>query len=101
MPDFLPRQRWPSSRSAARCFAVSPYDSALPPHYWSRSVSGAGHDKSSDPQAWALIEGPSAWIGADMRGREAEWAYCLSPPEIAEIEAAVKAGVRPSCSGST
>src|SRR5580692_10065541 len=38
----------------------------------------------------ALIEGPSAWIGADMRGREAEWAYCL-PPEIAEIEAAVKA----------
>jgi hypothetical protein len=28
----------------------------------------------------ALIEGPSAWIGADMRGREAEWAYCLSPP---------------------
>ena len=39
----------------------------------------------------ALIEGPSAWIGADMRGREAEWAYCLSPPEIAEIEAAVKA----------
>jgi hypothetical protein len=23
----------------------------LPPHYWSRSVSGAGHDKSSDPQA--------------------------------------------------
>ena len=40
-----------SSRSAARCFAVSPCDSALPPHYWSRSVSGAGHDKSSDPQA--------------------------------------------------
>ena len=39
----------------------------------------------------ALIEGPSAWIGADMRGREAEWAYCLSPPEIAEIEATVKA----------
>jgi hypothetical protein len=40
-----------SSRSAARCFAVSPCDSALPPHYWSRSVSGTGHDKSPDPQA--------------------------------------------------
>ena len=40
-----------SSRSAARCFAVSPCDSALPPHYSSRSISGAGHDKSSDPQA--------------------------------------------------
>src|ERR1700730_3236334 len=36
------------------------------------------------------IEGPSAWIGADMRGREAEWGYRLSPPEIAEIEMAVK-----------
>src|SRR5712672_2444524 len=37
------------------------------------------------------IEGPSAWIGADMRGREAEWGYRLSPPEIAEIEMSVKA----------
>ena len=37
-----------------------------------------------------LIEGPSAWIGADMRGREAEWTYCLSSSEIAEIEAALK-----------
>ena len=36
------------------------------------------------------IEGPSAWTGADMRGREAEWSYCLSPSEIAEIEAALK-----------
>ena len=38
----------------------------------------------------APIEGPSAWIGADMHGREAQWTYRLSPPEIAEIEAAVK-----------
>ena len=37
-----------------------------------------------------LVEGPSAWIGADMRRREAEWTYCLSPMEIAEIDAAVK-----------
>ena len=37
------------------------------------------------------IEGPSAWIGADMRKREAEWTYRLSPAEIAEIEAAVAA----------
>ena len=36
------------------------------------------------------IEGPSAWIGADMRGREAEWSYRLSPSEIAEIETALK-----------
>ena len=26
-----------------------------------------------------------------MRGREAEWTYRLSPPEIVEIETAVKA----------
>jgi hypothetical protein len=36
------------------------------------------------------IEGPSAWIGADIRGREAEWSYRLSPSDIAEIEAALK-----------
>ena len=36
------------------------------------------------------IEGPSAWVGVDMRGREAQWTYRLPPPEIAEIEAAVK-----------
>ena len=36
------------------------------------------------------IEGPSAWVGADMRGREADWSYRLSPPEIVEIETAVQ-----------
>ncbi len=38
-----------------------------------------------------LVEGPSAWIGADMRTREAEWSYRLSPVEVAEIETAVQA----------
>ena len=38
-----------------------------------------------------MIEGPAAWIGKDMRGREAEWSYRLSPSEVAEIETAVKA----------
>src|SRR5882724_10750949 len=38
-----------------------------------------------------LINDPSAWIGADMREREAEWSYRLSPSEIAEIEMAVRA----------
>jgi Taurine catabolism dioxygenase TauD, TfdA family len=36
-----------------------------------------------------LIDGPSAWIGADMRGREAEWSYRLSASEVAELEAAL------------
>lgn len=35
------------------------------------------------------IDGPSAWIGADLRGREAEWSYRLTPSEVAEIEAAL------------
>jgi hypothetical protein len=42
------------------------------------------------PPMRRLIEGPSAWTGADMRGREAEWSYRLSPSEVAEIEAALK-----------
>ena len=37
------------------------------------------------------IKGPAAWVGADMRGREAEWSYRLSSAEIAEIEAALTA----------
>ena len=37
------------------------------------------------------IEGPSAWVGADMRNRAAEWTYRLSPSDLAEIEAAVAA----------
>jgi hypothetical protein len=37
-----------------------------------------------------LIEGQSVWTGADMRMRESEWTYRLSPPELAEIEAATR-----------
>ncbi|HEX2150837.1 MAG TPA: TauD/TfdA family dioxygenase, partial [Stellaceae bacterium] len=37
------------------------------------------------------VEGPAAWIGADMRRREAEWTYRLSAAEVAEIEQAVRA----------
>ena len=37
-----------------------------------------------------LVEGPSAWIGAEMRRRD-DWIYRLSPAEIGEIDAAVAA----------
>lgn len=37
------------------------------------------------------VTGPSAWIGADMAQREAEWTYRLSESEIAEVEAATAA----------
>jgi hypothetical protein len=36
------------------------------------------------------VEGPSAWIGTEMRGRQAEWSYRLSPSEVAEINAATQ-----------
>jgi hypothetical protein len=38
-----------------------------------------------------LVEGPSAWIGADMKQREDEWSYRLSPAQLDEIDAAVRA----------
>jgi hypothetical protein len=38
-----------------------------------------------------LIDGPSVWRGTDMRAREAEWRYHLSPAETAEIDSAVQA----------
>jgi hypothetical protein len=37
-----------------------------------------------------LVGGPSAWLGRDLRDRENEWIYRLSPAEIAEIEAATR-----------
>ena len=35
-----------------------------------------------------VIEGPSAWIGAEQTKRSAEWIYPLTPAEIGEIERA-------------
>src|SRR4051812_40578224 len=40
-----------------------------------------------------LIDGPSAWVGAELAQRPADWTYVLEPAEIAEIERAA-AGVR-------
>lgn len=36
------------------------------------------------------IEGPAAWIGADLAKRPEEWIYSLSPDEIGEIERATE-----------
>jgi hypothetical protein len=38
-----------------------------------------------------LIEGPAAWTGVEMCKREAEWTYRLSPAQVAELDAAVRA----------
>lgn len=37
------------------------------------------------------VEGPSAWIGADLAQRPEEWIYRLSPAERTEVEAATAA----------
>jgi TfdA family taurine catabolism dioxygenase TauD len=36
------------------------------------------------------VESPAAWMAADMRAREAEWSYRLSPAEVAELETALR-----------
>ncbi|HWB50993.1 MAG TPA: TauD/TfdA family dioxygenase [Stellaceae bacterium] len=37
------------------------------------------------------VVGPSAWVGGDMKQREAEWTYRFSATELAELEAAAAA----------
>jgi hypothetical protein len=46
-------------------------------------------DHQNPPRS--LIEGPSAWIGADIARRPEEWTYHLSAADLAEIEAATAA----------
>jgi Taurine catabolism dioxygenase TauD, TfdA family len=36
-----------------------------------------------------LVEGPSAWIGAELARHPEQWIYTLSPAEIGEVEGAV------------
>ena len=38
-----------------------------------------------------LVQGPSAWIGADIARRPEEWTYQLSTSDLAEIAAATEA----------
>jgi hypothetical protein len=42
------------------------------------------------PPSRPLVQGPSAWTGADLKNRQFDWTYRLSPQEIAEIETAVQ-----------
>lgn len=46
---------------------------------------------ASLPPPRPLVQGPSAWVGADLAQRPHEWIHQLSPRELAEIEAAVTA----------
>lgn len=54
-----------------------------------QSVSAVTRSQNRPARRW--VDGPSVWTGADMRAREAEWSYRLSPPEVAEIETATRA----------
>ncbi len=56
------------------------------------TASAATEDASVRPvAARPPVVGPAVWTGAEMRRREAEWSYRLSPAETAEIDAAVRA----------
>lgn len=46
---------------------------------------------ASPPATHPPVTGPSAWVGADMRNREAEWTYRFSASDIAEIDTATRA----------
>jgi hypothetical protein len=39
--------------------------------------------------SYPLVEGPSAWIGAELARHPEQWIYTLSPAEIDEVESAV------------
>ena len=39
--------------------------------------------------SYPLVEGPSAWIGAELARHPDQWIYTLSPAEIDELESAV------------
>jgi hypothetical protein len=54
------------------------------------AIATAVDIKPAPPPVRQPITGTSAWVGAEMKQREGEWTYRLSPTEIAEIEAAVK-----------
>jgi Taurine catabolism dioxygenase TauD, TfdA family len=53
-------------------------------------MSATTSDVMTQPRR-APIGGASAWTGADMRTRQAEWTYRLSAAEVAEIEGATEA----------
>jgi hypothetical protein len=48
-------------------------------------------DATSSAPIRRPVTGPSVWFADDMRGREAEWSYSLSPAEVAELETALRA----------
>jgi hypothetical protein len=49
-------------------------------------------------EPFTIIEGPSAWIGSELRKNENQYIYHLTPDDIFELEKAVAtveaAGVR-------
>jgi len=42
-------------------------------------------------EPFTIVDDPCAWRAADWAGREAEWALELTPAELADLDAAVRA----------
>jgi hypothetical protein len=74
----------PTSRFGIGCHAV--HNVRNHPGNRQRWKFAAMADRQIPPRA--LIDGPSAWIGAEIAHRPEEWTYQLSPSDLTEIEAA-------------
>ncbi len=42
-------------------------------------------------EPFTVVDDPSAWRASDYAGREAEWLFALTPDDVAELDATVKA----------
>ncbi len=51
-------------------------------------MQAAGAISTQSMPARRPVDGPTVWTGPDMREREAEWTYYLTPSDRAELEAA-------------
>src|SRR5579871_4788903 len=83
-----PPPGWTGNRSGVSCALRQLRENAM-----SATRTDATMSAPNKPSR-RLVEGPSAWTAADMRDRESEWAYRLSPAQIEEIETATRNAMR-------
>ena len=99
---LMSRHPWFDLAGRQRVEAISPrtFCKRLPEWEMCKGSTHAATDTGGNVSTTSvplrpLIEGPAAWIGSDMREREAEWSYHLSTAEIAEIRNRRQEGASP------
>jgi hypothetical protein len=80
-PGYAARVRFPRRQPSAKTARSAPMHA---------TATNVMHPARGLPSR-RPVEGPSAWIGAHMRRREAEWSYRLTPAQVVEIDSAVEA----------